>query len=233
MPLTSHRLLALGVLALASSATSATVLNFDDITQPGFPAAVRGFFEGPYNGVTFGVIPTSDPAFKQGGSWFWSRDVSALANSPSTSVSTESPVDGNGVPILGAANQQSARISATGGTFVFSGAYFKALRPMDLRFHLYLNDTDIWQSAFVSLPGNPAGGPATFLASGYSGLVDAVTVEGYQSYFAMDDFSFTAVPTPVPEPASLALVALALGGLLAAARRRPGPPSSGKASRSA
>ena len=222
MPLTGHHLLAVGVVALASTAASATVLNFDDLTRPGFPADVRGFFEGPYNGVNFAVIPTNDPAFRQGGSWFWSRDDSALSNSPATSASTESPVDGTGIPILGAANQQSARISVTSGRFIFSGAYFKALRPMDLRFHLYLNDVDIWQSAFVSLPDNAAGGPATFLASGYSGLVDAVTVEGYQSYFAMDDFSFTAVPVPVPEPASLALAALALGGLLAATRGRQG-----------
>lgn len=223
MTFSIQKLLAASALLAVASTASATVLDFEGLTKPGNPGAVRDFFQAPYNGMTFGVIPTANPAYKLGGSWFWSRDISGLSNSPTTSASTEYPVDANGIPIVGPADQQSEKITSTGGTFTFAGASFKGLDlGIDVRFHLYLNGTDIWQSAFAPLAdcSGPAPTPPTctsvFLASGYGGLVDAVTVEGYQGYFAMDDFNFTAVP----EPESFGLVALAMGGLVATTRRR-------------
>ena len=218
MTVTLKPLLVASTLALAAGTATATVLDFDTLTRPGDPAAVRDFFQAPYGGANFGVIPTSNPAYKLGGSWFWSRDISALSNSPSTSASTEYPVDANGVPIVGSPTQQSEKVRFTGGNVNFIGAWFKGLDVIDVRFHLFLNDIDIWQSAFATLNDGTAGGAAVFLASGYAGPVDAVTVEGYQGYFAMDDFTFNAVS--VPEPGSIGLALLALGGLLATARRR-------------
>ena len=47
---------------------------------------------------------------------------------------------------------------------------------------------------------------AAFLASGYNGVVDRVTVVGSSVAFVMDDVTFGAATTVTPEPASLALV---------------------------
>lgn len=60
----------------------------------------------------------------------------------------------------------------------------------------------------------------TFLSSGYSGLVDKMVVSGVQGYYAMDDFTFHTDSGAVPEPTSVALTLLALGGLARASRRK-------------
>lgn len=95
--------------------------------------------------------------------------------------------------------------------FYFDGAWFSGYSGVT--FELW-NDGN-FLGAFGSLPD--AAGPdpygPTFLASGYSGLVDKVVVSGVQGYFAMDDFTFRLPGTggTIPVPASVGLVLLALG----------------------
>jgi len=97
--------------------------------------------------------------------------------------------------------------------FVFEGAWFSGysgvmigmLADGKTRFSHWLPD------AVGDIPYGP-----TFLASGYSGLVDRVWVYGVQGYYAMDDFTYSEA-APVPEPASGALL---LAGLIAYAAKR-------------
>lgn len=59
-----------------------------------------------------------------------------------------------------------------------------------------------------------------FLASGWTGAIDAVVVSSaLQSDDVMDDFSFQG-PSEAPEPGTLALVLARLGLAGSAARRR-------------
>jgi hypothetical protein len=56
-----------------------------------------------------------------------------------------------------------------------------------------------------------------WVASGYTGPVTGVVVNGIKQYYAMDDFT---VNTPVPEVQSYALMLAGLAAVGAAVRRR-------------
>jgi hypothetical protein len=99
----------------------------------------------------------------------------------------------------------------------FQGAWFSGYDVSDVSFRLFLGGSLIATSASLAPSETP-----TFLASGYSGLVDAVVlVAGGQNFFVMDDFTLGAA-RPVPEPRTYALMlaGLAVIGLFVAARRR-------------
>lgn len=96
---------------------------------------------------------------------------------------------------------------------LFQGAYFAGFDGVEVSFKLYLNGQLVGSSGTLQ-----ASGIATFLSSGYSGLVDRITVASNDhANFVMDDFTFSAA---VPEPQSAALVLAGLAVVGATARRR-------------
>ena len=206
---------AVALVCLSGLATtaSAEILNFDDR-----PTGTH-FFTSPYHGLTFTNTPTRPPH----GSWF-SSDLQppTVYRSPNFSVSTEADLDASGNP-TGVSTESQRITSAT--PFEFKGAWFTSLDtgfntdpnavgydPVVVTFCLYLGGVSVGAGATALLSLGVANSPYQFLASGYSGLIDAFTVHGLQGYFAMDDVT-------IPEPASYALVLAALSGLALSKRR--------------
>ena len=202
---------ALACLSGIASTASAEVLNFDDLTNG------PHFFAAPYHGLTFTDAGSNPPS----GSWFWSdQPPPSVYRSPNTSVSTEADLDARGNPT--GLTTQSQRISSA-SPFRFNGAWFTSLdtgfntdpnavgyQPVNVTFLLYLANVLVASSATLNL--GVANSPYQFLTSGYGGMIDSLTVNGLQGYFAMDDVS-------IPEPASYALVMAALSGLALSKRR--------------
>lgn len=100
---------------------------------------------------------------------------------------------------------------------VFDGAWFSGYGEASVTFALYLGGALVANSATLAPTG-----AASFLASGYAGLVDTVVVSSpLQAFYAMDDFTFHAPPvTAVPEPQTWALMFAGLGIVCIARRKR-------------
>lgn len=198
--------LAAAALATTVTAASAIELTFDDLTgTEGFTA--------PYNGFNFPYVqgPRGDGC-NCVGSWYWSDVnpvVSPYYKSPFTSLSTDFEfITGSGY-FYG----ESLPITTVSGPVRFDGAWFTSVFEIEIRFHLYYQGALVANSAFLILPSER---PAVFLSSGYAGPVDKITVEGYQGYFAMDNFTYA----PVPEPGSYALLMAGVLGLGLIGRKR-------------
>jgi hypothetical protein len=95
----------------------------------------------------------------------------------------------------------------------FQGAYFSGFEGVEVSFKLYLSDQLVGTSSILQTNGT-----ATFLASGYSGIVDRITIASNDhANFVMDDFTFSSA---VPEPQSTALILAGIAVVGATARRR-------------
>ncbi|QYF92326.1 hypothetical protein KY495_16390 [Massilia sp. PAMC28688] len=99
--------------------------------------------------------------------------------------------------------------------FQFQGAHFAGYATVS--FHMFLNGSLVAVSDSLTTNGS-----AAFLASGYGGMVDRVSVMAdLPQYFVMDNVMInSAAPVAVAEPAGLLLMAGGLGAL-ALLRRRP------------
>lgn len=93
---------------------------------------------------------------------------------------------------------------------VFNGAFFAGYDKA--KFELYDDGVLVHTSSTLYLSDT-----ATFLASGYTGLVDEVRLNVLNGYFVIDDITFDA---QVPEPLTLSLFGVSLAAL-ACTRRRP------------
>jgi hypothetical protein len=90
---------------------------------------------------------------------------------------------------------------------IFNGAYFSGYDTQGVQFELLLSGSQVFLSTVLKPTETP-----TFLASGYSGLVDQVRIlrSGFTdpTYWVMDDVNYTSIPTPALLPG---LVGLGLG----------------------
>jgi hypothetical protein len=90
---------------------------------------------------------------------------------------------------------------------IFNGAYFAGPTSTTNWFELLLDGVTVAHSATLNLSTSP-----TFLASGYSGLVDEVHVRTNQpGYWVMDDVTYVA--SAVPEPPTWAMMILGFAGV--------------------
>jgi hypothetical protein len=102
----------------------------------------------------------------------------------------------------------------------FLGASISGVAALgDMHFDLYDGSALVAASPALT----PNGSSARFLASGYDGMVTRVGVVGPTGFYVLDDLTFATLATTVPEPATLALLAIglaALAGRAAITRRR-------------
>lgn len=177
--------------AMFAPLASATVLTFDDIVGAGDYAAVPG----NYGGLDW-----------SGSSW----SVLATEQSPYTAHS------GDGRVTLGWGSDDAASTIRFNAPTVFEGAWFAGYGEATVRFDLYLGGALVGSSTTLTLSGTPS-----FLDAGWAGAIDAVVVSSpLHAFYVMDDFSYTTVAAPVPEPATVALLLAGLGIVGRATRRR-------------
>lgn len=96
---------------------------------------------------------------------------------------------------------------------VFNGAYFAGRDAA--QFELYNDGALMFTSSTLSLSALP-----TFMASGYSGLIDEVRLNVTNGYFVMDDVTYNRSSNDVPEPSGIALLGLGLFALAGLRRKQ-------------
>jgi hypothetical protein len=196
----------------ASAQLSTVTLKFDNLVGTEFfgtpPSAPD------YVGFKFGDM---NPASND---WFWSDqpEINYGPKSGNTNVATD-----HRLYSFSRYNESSAITFDDGADFKLRQAWFSG-DGGKVRFVMYRNGNVVKRSAWsTALSNSPV-----LLKSGYSGWVDEVRVQGFQGYYAMDNFR-ASVPTvtvvsvsQVPEPSTYAMLGLGLAavGVVAARRRR-------------
>lgn len=158
--------------------------------------------------ASFDVMPSPYEGFTFTG-WYYGPDTLYTPASGVIDLFTDYADPGN--PDAYVITVNNSITSAT--PFIFEGASFSGYSGVT--FELYLGGNRVHTSAM--LPDAVGDDPymPTFLASGYGQAVDTVKVSGVQGFYAMDDFTYSAVAS-VPEPATYAMLVvglLAVGGL--------------------
>lgn len=183
------------VVGCMGTVAHADVLNFDDLNLG------LAFFTANYKGFKFGTNSAADNA------WFYTSFATAeyQPKSGRIYVATDYRLYPGGLW------DETQPITNT-IDFTFDGAWFSG--NDQVRYRLFNNGALVHTSADSgSLTPTPS-----WVASGYTGLVDSVVVVGRQGFFAMDDFT----ATPVPEVSSWALLSVGLLAVGALIRRRAG-----------
>lgn len=96
----------------------------------------------------------------------------------------------------------------------FQGAFFAGAGP-SVYFELFLNNVLVSTSGILNSSSTP-----TFLATNYLGMVDRIRVIGDGDQIILDDLTWGGPSGTVPEPATMTLMAIGLGSMAAARRRR-------------
>lgn len=192
-------------LVVSGASSQAVVLNFDNL--PGF-----GFFTSNYQGFTFGDNSAATNP------WFFTNTSTPfyVPSSGAGFVATDFQLYNNSNPAE--ATQPIYNPTA----FNFQGAFFSGGPPDTITYRLYtgvptapgsLNGMSLVYTspASAALTSTP-----TFIASTYTGFVNAVVIVTRQGYYAMDDFTYA----PVPEPATYGMLLAGLAAVGVVARRR-------------
>lgn len=203
-----HRLAAVALAAFSVSA-NALVVDFESPGPSAFvTTTLQGFAFGNLNIATTNWF--TDTEVSQGATFYQAQSGTKLAfhvNAPTQLF------------IL----QDSDPITRTDALpFTFDGAWFSGTEvqsnPVQVSYKLYNDAVDpinpVHQSALTSLPLTD--GPALFVASGWTEPITRIVIYGHSGYYGMDDFT----ATPVPEPATYALLLAGMGVVGFAARRR-------------
>lgn len=101
---------------------------------------------------------------------------------------------------------------------LFLGAYFAGMNTTPVNFNLYNDGNLVATSSSLLLGSLP-----TWLASGYSGVVDEVGIYGDRGHLVFDDLTYSANRPDggaVPEPSTYGLMGAAVLALGVAVRRR-------------
>ena len=178
----------------------AETISFEDL-GPG-----AQFILSSENGFDFGTNNIFDSA------WFYSDQANGVyqSHSGSTFLATDAS-------LYTGQSYEAAQAITRSTPFIFDGAYFSGLT--DIGYELYLGS----KLVFTSRTSTKLSPSATFIASGYRGAADSVVIMGKQGFFALDDFTYSNVVTPVPEPASWLLLIMGFGAIGATLRRRSQP----------
>lgn len=181
-----------------SMPAQAEIISFENL-GPG-----AQFILSTENGFDFGTNNIFDTA------WFYSDQANGAyqPHSGSTFLATDaSSYSGQ--------SYEAAQAITRSTPFIFDGAYFSG--ATDIGYELYLGS----KLVFTSRTASKVSSSATFIASGYSGAADSVVIMGKQGFFALDDFTYHDVVTPLPEPTSWLLLIMGFGAIGAMLRRRP------------
>jgi hypothetical protein len=160
----------IGSASLASAQTT-TILNFEDLSP-------TGLFQPMPSG--YGGINWSDV--------FWPYDAPQPPFNPKSGIVR---IASNRVPRLDDPIPRGQFQFVTPDQ-VFNGAWFAGPNPpqlVEVQFLLYNDGILVHSSAILQVSPVP-----TFLESGYSGPVDAVTILGKEGEYVFDDLSYSTPP---------------------------------------